>query len=498
MPKNNDVIEVIKLLIAFGADINLPNENQNNETPLDVARRCNHQSARSLLSDLRAFSSTSEAFVRYRFERLSSFPEDSELPEKYDNVDFSAAGAESVVPHDIPDVFKAQFEHYKSELTRHSISRAHVEDPGALMMQQFEIDRFEKTRGELPPELQGKGGSRILFLDGGGIRGLVLIEVLMKLQQLTGTSVVKMFDWIVGTSTGGILALALVYAKKSLEDVRRLYFKLKEQVFQGKGLISHYLGFCDSQRLEELLIETFGREMKMTDRTHPKVLISTVDKRKNPTKLRFFNNCFFSNDNFDHPADDTPVWKVARYTSAAPTYFTECDEYVDGGLMANNPSYEGLKVIRDFYPNLHVALVVSIGTGKFEEQEIKEADIITCVNAFRIIEAVSGFKKLFESTLQAIATDSPNEATGFTCRQLHIPYFRFNPSLAEKIDLNEVKTEKLVRLILDTKCYCNEMGVRDELGHVVQLLHAAVKANQSQVMYRASVGSAGSASGCEK
>ena len=59
-------------------------------------------------------------------------------------------------------------------------------------------------------------------------------------------------------------------AKKSLEDVRRLYFKLKEQVFQGKGLISHYLGFCDSQRLEELLIETFGREMKMTDRTHPK------------------------------------------------------------------------------------------------------------------------------------------------------------------------------------------------------------------------------------
>ena len=160
------------------------------------------------------------------------------------------------------------------------------------------------------------------------------------------------------------------------------------------------------------------------------MLISTVDKRKNPTKLRFFNNCFFSNDNFDHrksnvaqrqyhslalisdtqvsadaiiiytAADDTPVWKVARYTSAAPTYFTECDEYVDGGLMANNPSYEGLKVIRDFYPNLHVALVVSIGTGKFEEQEIKEADIITCVNAFRIIEAVSGFKKLFESTLQ--------------------------------------------------------------------------------------------------
>ena len=47
-------------------------------------------------------------------------------------------------------------------------------------------------------------------------------------------------------------------------------------------------------------------------------------------------------------------------------------------------------------------------------------------------------------------------------------------------------------LILYTKRYCNEMGVRDELAHVVQLLHAAVKANQSQAMYRSSVSSAGS------
>ena len=115
--------------------------------------------------------------------------------------------------YNIPDVFQAQFEHYKSELTRESISRACIEDAAALMMQQFEVYKFEKTRRELPPELQGKGGSRILFLDGGGIRGLVLIEILIQLQRLTGTTVIKMFDWIVGTSTGGILALALVYGK---------------------------------------------------------------------------------------------------------------------------------------------------------------------------------------------------------------------------------------------------------------------------------------------
>ena len=99
-------------------------------------------------------------------------------------------------------------------------------------------------------------------------------------------------------------------------------------------------------------------------------------------------------------ADDTLVWKVARYTSAAPTYFTECDDYVDGGLMANNPCHQGLRAIRDFFPNHFIALVVSLGTGKFKEEKIKEADIITCLKSFRIKEAASGFMHLLESTMQ--------------------------------------------------------------------------------------------------
>lgn len=68
--------------------------------------------------------------------------------------------------------------------------------------------------------------------------------------------------------------------------------------------------------------------------------------------------------------------------------------------MANNPSHEGLKAIRDFYPNLQIALVVSLGTGKYNEREIKEADIITCLRSFRIKEAALGLKNLIESTLQ--------------------------------------------------------------------------------------------------
>ena len=59
-------------------------------------------------------------------------------------------------------------------------------------------------------------GSRILCLDGGGVKGLVQIEMLRQIEQRTGKRIVELFDWIVGSSTGGIIALALVYGKFKL------------------------------------------------------------------------------------------------------------------------------------------------------------------------------------------------------------------------------------------------------------------------------------------
>ena len=64
-------------------------------------------------------------------------------------------------------------------------------------------------------------GSRILFLDGGGMRGLIQIEILSQLEEQTGRRITELFDWIVGTSTGGIVALALVHGmlnKSTLND----------------------------------------------------------------------------------------------------------------------------------------------------------------------------------------------------------------------------------------------------------------------------------------
>lgn len=52
-------------------------------------------------------------------------------------------------------------------------------------------------------------GGRVLCLDGGGIRGLVLVTILLQLEERVKKPIIHCFDWMAGTSTGAILALAL-------------------------------------------------------------------------------------------------------------------------------------------------------------------------------------------------------------------------------------------------------------------------------------------------
>lgn len=54
-------------------------------------------------------------------------------------------------------------------------------------------------------------GSRILCLDGGGMKGLMEIDILEQIEKKTGRKITELFDWFVGTSTGAVIALCLVY-----------------------------------------------------------------------------------------------------------------------------------------------------------------------------------------------------------------------------------------------------------------------------------------------
>eukprot|EP01127_Copromyxa_protea_P016243 TRINITY_DN4797_c0_g1_i3.p1 TRINITY_DN4797_c0_g1~~TRINITY_DN4797_c0_g1_i3.p1 ORF type:complete len:1066 (+),score=216.78 TRINITY_DN4797_c0_g1_i3:909-4106(+) len=80
--------------------------------------------------------------------------------------------------------------------------------------------------------IEGKNrGLRILALDGGGTRGLVAIAALKKLEEITGRRISTMFDLIVGTSTGAVIASFIGLQGRSMLEIESLYRIFCSQIF---------------------------------------------------------------------------------------------------------------------------------------------------------------------------------------------------------------------------------------------------------------------------
>jgi hypothetical protein len=213
--------------------------------------------------------------------------------------------------------------------------------------------REEASRG------RRRNGARVLCLSGGGLRGLVELEMLRQIQQVlqeNNQTITSFFDYIVATSTGAIIALAMVYGGMSVGDVLKLYLTIKNEVFTPKKRFKK----GNTAKLEGYL-KFWLKDYRMSDKSHPKVLVSAVLRESTPVKLHWFNNFLTGRKSKDY------VWKVARYTSAAPFYFSPRDNYLDGGLLANNPSLHALSTIQDHLRSegtgTGVSLLVSVGAG---------------------------------------------------------------------------------------------------------------------------------------
>lgn len=66
-----------------------------------------------------------------------------------------------------------------------------------------------KQQREKLPEGKRKKKCRALAVDGGGVKGLVSLRALRCLEEAAGTPILELFDWIIGTSAGGISTLCL-------------------------------------------------------------------------------------------------------------------------------------------------------------------------------------------------------------------------------------------------------------------------------------------------
>lgn len=219
---------------------------------------------------------------------------------------------------------------------------------------------------------------KILSLDGGGIRGIIPALVLHEIEKRCDAPISDLFDLIVGTSTGGILALGLTVPdsggapRYSASDLVAFYEDEGDDIFQrsGWGMFeparSLFDEKYDAEPIETALRDRFGGAMLAEVLTPVLVPAYEIEQRK---------PYFFKSERAQHERErNVRVWKAARATSAAPTYFSpykiEVDgpiEYialVDGGVYANNPAACALvEGVADFNADPSTVFMVSIGTG---------------------------------------------------------------------------------------------------------------------------------------
>jgi patatin-like phospholipase/acyl hydrolase len=234
---------------------------------------------------------------------------------------------------------------------------------------------------------------RILSIDGGGIRGIlpgvILARLEKKLQEKTNNPALRLadkFDFVAGTSTGGILGLTYLFPdrtgkkpKFSAQDAVNLYLDRGDEIFDvtlGQKIKS-FGGVTDEKysadEIEEALMDNFG-DTKLNALLKP-CLITAYDIRNRKA-------FFFRQHKADIDINNFKVRDVARATSAAPTYFEVSRvkndlgspfPLVDGGVFANNPTLCAYSEVRGMdisgieKPSAKDMFIVSLGTGSIKK-----------------------------------------------------------------------------------------------------------------------------------
>ncbi|KAG0559371.1 hypothetical protein KC19_10G099700 [Ceratodon purpureus] len=262
-----------------------------------------------------------------------------------------------------------------------------------------------------PNDLPPLAGYRILSLDGGGVRGIVELLALQEIMSyFPEMHIEDLFDIVIGTSTGGIIALALTAHKlnekpKRLPDVIVLFEELVKEVFSSKMLSLPVLGsnsilsrlfqalrFTDSKYKNEnllmLLEKHFGKESMLRSCVGgPHVIVTTLDRdpkavgawftsynrpmQKNKLDELFQLECGADSKDCAGRVPNNHLFSpkdAAAATSAAGTYFPAYKAngkfWIDGGLRYNGPAGIAIEEARTMWPGRGTSALISLGCGR--------------------------------------------------------------------------------------------------------------------------------------
>ena len=268
------------------------------------------------------------------------------------------------------------------------------------------------------------GPRKLLALDGGGIRGVMTLEVLAeierKLQEKLGRGddflLADYFDYVAGTSTGAIIATCLALGMR-VAEIQKFYIDSGPAMFDKNSLLKLYKSkFVDEKlkaQLQKIIADKTGEEKAtLGSKAIRTYLMLVLRNATTDSPWPVSNNPAAKYNDAGRPDSNLklPLWQLVRASTAAPVYFppevitfgqppgkTYDFIFVDGGVtMYNNPAFQLFLMATVGQYKLgwpageDKILLVSVGTGIAADanENLAPNDMNVIYNASRLPSAL--------------------------------------------------------------------------------------------------------------
>jgi patatin-like phospholipase/acyl hydrolase len=325
---------------------------------------------------------------------------------------------------------------------------------------------------------------RLLSCDGGGIRGYLSCLILQGLHDQTG--LLDKADGFAGTSTGGLISVALADGRAQgkhmgalIGDLVTIYRTKSKLIFQENApslldkaidAVLREFGYDGGPGITATQYKASGLEQIAGDLVQDRTLASIPPEivlAVNTVSLDVNDQVGWQPWTLSNhvlpalAADGTPAIRLADAalaTSAAPTYFpphrivaggTDYGYFADGGTFANNPVMNGIEVALASRPKLDLAEIqaVSIGTG-LQPMAISE-QVVGKPSSWGVLQWFGIASKAPTAALLELALSaSADNQTRIAERILGQRMARVNPPLSKKVGI-ATHTEEAYSLMHD-------------------------------------------------
>ena len=312
---------------------------------------------------------------------------------------------------------------------------------------------------------------KVLSIDGGGVSGIIPARILAEFEKRSGKPVSKLFDLVVGNSTGGLISLLLTTPNESQQsrykaiDIVNLYRYRSWEIFQSSIFRKIYTGFglwepkYNRDIYDKLLGEYLG-DTRMSQLLMPTGIITYNLNSGLPT-------IWSRDDARKNPYKDLFIKDIAAATTAAPTYFApkvlvdgnnKIEYHIDGAVYENNPASASILMAFELDSSLTRQDIILLSLGTVDNQLTANTGSLSTAGLFgwlitgRLIDVMVNAVGYWET----MAITFPN-----SCR-IQLPLKR------DMLQLDNASNENLESLLKVADDYINDNS--GFIDHIVNIL----------------------------